>query len=82
MDTSKPPGASLADLPPEVLHIIYLHVYPDDVKALRCTSRQLKLIGAEYPTDESPIGAGQWVSRVFEKDVLRGGNVLASTYGE
>ncbi|KAI5247293.1 hypothetical protein E4T43_02279 [Aureobasidium subglaciale] len=52
MDASQTSGPSLTDMPPEILHIIYLYVYPDDIKAIRCTSRQLKLIGVGYPTDE------------------------------
>ncbi|KAI5203751.1 hypothetical protein E4T38_04942 [Aureobasidium subglaciale] len=51
-DVSQSSGPSLDDMPPEILHIIYLYVYPDDIKALGCTSRQLQLVSAEYPTDE------------------------------
>ncbi|KEQ98791.1 hypothetical protein AUEXF2481DRAFT_375077 [Aureobasidium subglaciale EXF-2481] len=59
-DVSQSSGPSLDDMPPEILHIIYLYVYPDDIKALGCTSRQLQLVSAEYPTDEVTVTITDW----------------------
>ncbi|THY98102.1 hypothetical protein D6C95_04801 [Aureobasidium pullulans] len=55
MDSSQHPRPSLDKLPAELLHLIFLEVFPDDILVLRCVCRLFTLIGSEYPTREIGI---------------------------
>ncbi|KAI5258681.1 hypothetical protein E4T42_00611 [Aureobasidium subglaciale] len=59
-DVSQSSGPSLDDMPPEILHIIYLYVYPNDIKALGCTSRQLQLYLVTDPVSTVTITDWRW----------------------
>ncbi|THY60855.1 hypothetical protein D6C99_01450 [Aureobasidium pullulans] len=69
MSSSQHPRPSLDKLPAELLHLILLDVFPDDIKALRCVCHQLNPAGSGYPTREpgflsdvsnNPIGSQWW----------------------
>ncbi|KEQ86084.1 hypothetical protein M438DRAFT_270766 [Aureobasidium pullulans EXF-150] len=52
MDSSQHPRPSLDKLPTELLHLIFLEVFPDDIGALQHVCRLFTLIGSGYPTRE------------------------------